>query len=513
MIFQAKIGGCSGRSACLTGSNQLGASACKERGIPMKTEANVKDKRKVKQFPDVYALMFLICIVAMVLTWIIPAGTFERVAEGKINRVVAGSFTYIESSPQTPWDLLQCIYQGFINSSSTIFMIFFCGASIKMLEETKSLSTAFCAMVEKLHGKEVLSIAVIMFGLGLGNSAGVFGNLGIALVPIGVFLARAMGGDDFLGFLMIYFGLMSGFSVGFANPSILGVAQTLAEVPIFSGTLPRAICCIANIAFLYGVTACYYKRIKADPTKSLNYKPGLVPSQYMGIRNTDGSTDDGSTQKLTNRQLIIVLFFMAGVAVCVGLTIKFGWAAKQIASWFLGMAVIVGIISGFSMNEIAEKFIKGCGSMVFSSFVVGICTAVSLILAQGQVMDTIINALSQPLEQMGAVLGAGFMVIINALINILIPSGSGQAAVVMPIMVPMADLVGITRQVAVQAFQFGDGLSNLATPLNGLMVGCLTITGVSFSRYFKWAFKFVAIEVAVGVLVTMGLQYVGWMGF
>ena len=105
------------------------------------------------------------------------------------------------------------------------------------------------------------------------------------------------------------------------------------------------------------------------------------------------------------------------------------------------------------------------------------------------------------------------MVIINALINILIPSGSGQAAVVMPIMVPMADLVGITRQVAVQAFQFGDGLSNLATPLNGLMVGCLTITGVSFSRYFKWAFKFVAIEVAVGVLVTMGLQYVGWMGF
>lgn len=123
-----------------------------------------------------------------------------------------------------------------------------------------------------------------------------------------------------------------------------------------------------------------------------------------------------------------MLFFLAGVVVCVTLTIKFGWSAKQISSWFLGLAVIVGIISGFSMNEIAKKFIKGCGPMVSASFVVGIASAVALILSQGQVMDTIVNALSQPLAQMGSVLGAGFMVVINALINILIPSGSGPGS-------------------------------------------------------------------------------------
>lgn len=480
----------------------------------MKTEKAVKDtKKKTRQFPDVYALLFILCIAAMVLTWIIPAGAFERMAEGKINRVVAGSFAYIEGKPQTPWDMLQCIYQGFINSANTIFMIFFCGAAINMLEETKSLSTAFQAMAQKLRGKEAISIAVIMFGLGLGNSAGVFGNLGIAIVPIGIFLARAMGGDDFLGFLIIYFGLMSGFSIGFANPGILGVAQTLAEVPIFSGTLPRAVCCVVNIAFLYVVTMFYYKRIKADPTRSLNYEPGMAVSQYIGIKSTDGGSADGSGSQLTRRQLAIVLFFLAGVVACVTLTIKFGWSAKQISSWFLGLAVIVGIISGFSMNEIAKKFIKGCGPMVSASFVVGIASAVALILSQGQVMDTIVNALSQPLAQMGSVLGAGFMVVINALINMLIPSGSGQAAVVMPLMVPMADLVGITRQVAVQAFQFGDGLSNLATPLNGPLMGCLAIAGVSFPKYFKWAIKFIIIELAVAVVVTMALQSVGWMGF
>lgn len=470
-------------------------------------------KEKTKRFPDVYALLFILCIAAMVLTWIIPAGSFERVAEGKLNKVVAGSFQYIERNPQNPWDMLQCIYQGFINSANTIFMIFFCGAAISMLEETKSLSTAFTVMARKLRGKEALSIAVIMFALGLGNSAGVFGNLGIAIVPIGIFLARAMGGDDFLGFLIIYFGLMSGFSIGFANPGILGVAQTLAEVPIFSGTAPRAICCVANITFLYVATLFYYKRIKKDPTRSLNYEPGLKPYQYIGMNRDGGNASDGGDVKMTKRQGIIVAFFMIGVVACVALTIKLSWTAKQIASWFLGMAVIVGILSGFSMNEIAQKFIKGCAPMVSASFVVGIASAVSLILSGGQVMDTIVNVLSQPLSQMGSVLGAGFMVVINALINILIPSGSGQAAVVMPLMVPMADLVGITRQVAVQAFQFGDGLSNLATPLNGPLMGCLAIAGVSFPKYFKWAIKFIIIEIVAAVIITMCLQAVGWMGF
>ncbi|MFR1078230.1 hypothetical protein [Enterocloster sp.] len=151
-------------------------------------------EKKKREFPDVYALLFIMCVLAMVATWIIPAGTFERVKEGSINKVVAGSFQYVAANPQTPWDMLQAIYQAFVNSSSTIFMIFFCGAAIAMLEESKSLSTAFTVLARKLRGKEAVAMAVIMFSLGLGNSAGVFGNLGIAIVPIGVFLAKAMGG-------------------------------------------------------------------------------------------------------------------------------------------------------------------------------------------------------------------------------------------------------------------------------------------------------------------------------
>ncbi len=470
----------------------------------------MKDKKK-REFPDVYALLFIMCIVAMIATWIIPAGAFERIKEGNVNKVVAGSFQFVEANPQNPWDLLQAIYSAFVKSVNTIFMIFFCGSAIAILEESKSLSTAFTVLARKLRGKEAIAMAVIMFSLGLGNSAGVFGNLGIAIVPIGVFLAKAMGGDAFLGFLIIYFGLMSGMSIGFANPGILGLAQTIAELPIFSGTAPRAICCVANITFLFLVTVGYFKMIKKDPTKSLNFEPGMQPHEYMGIASSD-SANSGDDVKLSKRQAIVIAVFAIGVIACVTLTIRNSWSTQQIASWFLGLGIVTGLVSGFGMNKIARTFIKGCQPMVFASFMVGFATAVSTIMTNGQVMDTIVNALSMPLNQMGATMGAGFMVIINALINLLIPSGSGQAAVVMPLMVPLADLSGITRQVAVQAFQFGDGLSNLATPLNGPLMGCLALAGVSFPKYFKWAIKFILIEIAAAVVVTMALQAAGWTG-
>ena len=463
------------------------------------------------EFPDVYALLFLICILAMIATWIVPAGMFERVQEGNINKVVAGTFQYVEAAPQTPWDMMQAIYQGFVNSAGVIFMMFFCGAAISILEESKALSTGFAMLARKLKGKEFIAIGIVMFALGLGNCAGAFGNLGIAIIAIGIFMSKSMGGDAFLGFLIIYFGLMSGMSIGFANPSILGLAQTIAELPIFSGTPPRLIACLANITFLYIVTVFYWKRIKKDPTKSLNYEPGMMAHTHMGFVSSEGAVDPEKAQ-LTKRQIINIVFFAAGVITCIFFTIKNGWSNKQIASWFLALGIISGIISGFSMNEIARAFIKGCKPMVFASFMVGLASAVSLIMTNGHVMDTIVNTLSAPLNHLGPTIGAGFMVIINAIINLFIPSGSGQAAVVMPLMVPLADLSGITRQVAVQAFQFGDGLSNLATPLNGPLMGCLAIAGVSFPKYFKWAIKFILIQIVAATLYTMALQMAGWTG-
>ena len=491
-------------------------------------------KKKKFQFPDVYALIFILCCLAMVLTWIIPAGTFERVTEGTLTKVVAGTFQHVDSSPQTPWAMLQAIYQGFINSAGTIFLIFFCGASVAMVEESHALSDFFTWLARKLKGKEMLAIAILMYGLGLGNAAGAFANIGVALMPIGIVMSNAIGGDAFLAFLIIYYGLQSGFSIGFANPSILGVAQTMAEIPIFSGTNVRVVCCLANITFLYIVTMLYYRRIRKDPTKSLNYGSDFHSAFEISSDKVDS--------KMTKRQILTAAVFLLGVVLCVGLTIACKWNAKKIASYFFGMMIVIGLVSGFSMNEISDKFIKGCKPMIYASFIIGLvsgfsmneisdkfikgckpmiyasfitglASAIAVILNQGKVLDTIVYALSIPLNQVGAVVGAGLMVVVNVIVNIFIPSGSGQAAVMIPLMTPIADLVGITRQVAVQAFQFGDGLCNLLTPLNGPMMGCLAMVGISFPKYIKWAFKYLMMNIGAAIVITMVLQAVGWVGF
>mgnify|MGYP003290408730 CR=1 FL=1 len=456
-------------------------------------------KKKKFQFPDVYALIFILCCIAMVLTWIIPAGTFERVTEGTLTKVVAGTFQHVDSSPQTPWAMLQAIYQGFINSAGTIFLIFFCGASVAMVEESHALSDFFTWLARKLKGKEMLAIAILMYGLGLGNAAGAFANIGVALMPIGIVMSNAIGGDAFLAFLIIYYGLQSGFSIGFANPSILGVAQTMAEIPIFSGTNVRVVCCLANITFLYIVTMLYYRRIRKDPTKSLNYGSDFHSAFEVSSDKVDS--------KMTKRQILTAAVFLLGVVLCVGLTIACKWNAKKIASYFFGMMIVIGLVSGFSMNEISDKFIKGCKPMIYASFITGLASAIAVILNQGKVLDTIVYALSIPLNQVGAVVGAGLMVVVNVIVNIFIPSGSGQAAVMIPLMTPIADLVGITRQVAVQAFQFGDGLCNLLTPLNGPMMG------IGFPKYIKWAFKYLMMNIGAAIVITMVLQAVGWVGF
>lgn len=211
---------------------------------------------------------------------------------------------------------------------------------------------------------------------------------------------------------------------------------------------------------------------------------------------------------LTGRSVVFAL----GVVACVVCTIIFRFGAQQIAAFFLGIAILTGFASGFSMNQVSQKFINGIKPVLGASFVIGFANAVSILLNNGGVMDTIVNAFSKPLMSMGAIAAAGFMVVFNILVNILIPSAAGQAAIVMPLMVPLADLAGITRQVCVQAYQFGDGLCNLLTPLNAPMLGSLALVGVSYPKYIKYFIKFLLVQFVIAIVVTMVLQSIGWTG-
>lgn len=415
------------------------------------------EKKKKFQIPTTCALLFMLMIVCAVLTWIVPAGAYETEKVGNLNKVIAGTYHVIDSTPVGPWGVLMAVMAGFYKSAKLIFMIMFCGGAVAVLEKSGSINAAFgrLASNKKLNA-HVLALLIMAF-MSVGGAAGVFANPVVALVPIGIILATSLGYDAFTGFLFVYMGAYSGFNVGWANATTIGVAHPIAELPIFSGFEVRVLLNIINFAICYFFTVRYMKTIRKDPMKSLNYEEGMSVTDFMGAK---GETTETIHASMSWKHMVSLLGLVAAIAVIVIGSIKFSWSYDQMAATFFVLAVGCGLLNGMGVNGTTKEFINGCAKMTNAAFIVGFANGIGVILSQGQILNTIVNWLSIPISSMGSVMGANFMFIANLLINFLIPSGSGQAAAVMPLMVPIADLVGITRQVAVQAFQFGDGFSN-----------------------------------------------------
>ena len=467
----------------------------------------MKEGNKRSWFPNVYTILFLLAIVSAVLTWIVPAGSYERVTEENVTKVVAGTYHVIGQNPQGPWEIFQALVTGFKNQSSLIYMILFVGAAVYMITETKAIDTIFMKLAKAVKGKEEIAIFCVMFFMSMGGATGVFGNATLVLIPIGIFLSQAMGFDKTLGFFMIFFGQFAGFNVGWANAGVLGVAQAIAEVPLFSGFNARVIFHIVNFALSYSFVIFYLHQIKKDPSKSLNYEQGVKVNDIMGYQ--DGELGDAPVTKV---QVLSMLCMVAGLAAVVIGALKFKWGADKISATFLVVCLLIGCVSCKDINVGFNRFIKGCASTVGAAFIVGFANCLTVLMSNGMILDTIVYWLAKPISHMGAVLGAGFMFLANALINFFISSGSGQAAAVMPIMVPIADLTGITRQVAVQAFQFGDGFTNCVIPTIGTLMGGLGFAGISYGKYLKKAMPLILVQITLAFFTLMFLQSIGWTG-
>lgn len=473
--------------------------------MDVRSESTAKKKW---EFPNVYTLLLLFCIFAALLTWIIPAGQYDRVTEGGITKVVPGSFKFVDSNPQNPWDIFQAMVQGFINQISLIMMVLFVGASVYMLEASKAIDVAFQKMAQKVKGKESIAIFVIMLIMSLGGATGVFGNIVLVLVPIGIFLSLAMGFDRTLGFAIIFFGSFSGFNVGWANFATIGIAQSIAEVPIFSGMGVRLLFHIINFILCYGFVMMYFNKIKKNPKKSLNYEPDMQLKDYMG----DPNMEKLENPTLTKSQALSLLTGATGIFFVVFGAIKLDWSTKQIAATFLIVSIILGMVSGLGINKTFDLFVKGVSNVVAPIVIIGFANGITVLMGGGKILDTVVYYLSVPVNHFGPIIGANFMLLANIIISALISSGAGQATAVMPIMVPIADLTGITRQIAVQTFQFGDGFTNCIVPTVGSLMGGLAFAKVTYSKYLKWSVPLVVIQIILSFVAITVLQIIGWTG-
>lgn len=464
---------------------------------------------KKLKMPHVLAFLFLMVLVMTAFTWIIPAGEYDRETVktelGTQSRVVPGSYHAVPPVPQQVWKVAPALVKGFQDSASMIFMVLFCGAAIAILERTGTVHALFQRFIRKMRGREHLAIFAVMLLMSMGGAVGAFANNVLALMPLAVLLARGLGYDSVVGFGMIYLGAFAGFNVGWGNVFTVGIAQNVAQIPQFSGLGVRVLFHAVNLLLTYAFVALYAGRIKRNPAKSLLYEEGLPLSEVVG-----STEEDAKLQPLSWRQLCCALITVTGFGSIVWGSVSWGWGVPDYSAVFLGMALLIGLVGGLGVNGTADAFVKGCATLIIGAFVIGISRAISVVMADGKIIDTVVHCLSEPIAHYGPIVGANLMFYANTLINFFINSGSGQAVVVMPLMVPLADLAGITRQVAVQAFQFGDGFSNCIYPTSGILMSALALAGIPYQKYLKWFLPLILLQTVLASAALTVLQAADW---
>ena len=447
-------------------------------------------------FPNTYVIIILMMIIAVLLTWIIPSGEFERVKDevSKQSIIIPGTFKYIENNPISLFKIPVYIMKGLAKASDIVFLVIIVGGAFNIIIETGMFQSFAGRLTKIFSNKEVLIIPAFstIFALAC-TTMGV--NTFIGFAPIAVIIARSIGYDAIVGVSMVALGGAIGFSTGTFNPFTTGVAQSLAGLPIFSGLGYRFVCLVVFLIVTNIYIIWYAKKIKANPESSVVYE--------MEQENKKIEVSEKQHDKIEGRHYLVLLIVMACFVLLVYGSQNWKWKLQENAAMFIWMGVLSGFAYGFGPSKIAEEFTKGAKKLVYGALMIGMANGISLILTDGKILDTTVQYLGGLLVTLPSYLQAAGMFLMQLLINGLITSGSGQAAATMPIMLPVADIIGITKQTTVLAFNFGDGLSNYILPTSSALMGFIAMVGISYSNWMKFMWKLFLIWIVVGAILVI----------
>lgn len=462
-------------------------------------------KEKIKKKKELKALnpmLFLVAImlIVTVASYIVPVGSYERIVVDGQEMVDPASYHPVERSPITPFNLLISVTLGMQRGSAIIFFLLIIGAMFAILDGTGAINAGMTNVVRAMKGKELLMIPVCMIVFGMGSAFCANFEEFLAFVPLVLACCLTMGFDSLTAVGIIFCAAASGYGGAITNAFTTGIAQSIAGLPMFSGMGLR----IAVFVTLLSVSIIYVTwhalRVKKNPQLSSTYDVDRLTAKNVALNVTE-------SVPLTTRQKIVLAVFIGGIAFTVYGIIKKGYYIDELAGIFLAIGIIGGLIGGLRPGEICEHFEKGCVNMLFPCIMVGLANSVIILLEQSNMMDSIIHLLASTLNGLSPMLTAFGMFVVTDLFNVLIPSGSGKAAIVMPIMVPLADMMDITRQTSVLAFQLGDAFTNVMAPTGGEILAALAMCGgVSFKKWMKyllplficwWIVAFVFLGIAV----------------
>lgn len=458
---------------------------------------NEKKLKKRMTAPHPYVILLGIILLLAVLTYIIPAGTFDRVQnEAGMNLVVPGTFHYTESHPTNFLSIPQLVMRGIVKNVNMVANVLLVGGAFQMVIDTGALLIASQKLAYRFRTRKYLVICIIttMFALVVTFSGAVTAI--IPFIPVSLILCKSLKFEKVTAIAIVMLGGYMGYTAGITSANNVGSAQLIAELPLYSGMGMRVALLVITVITSCAYMIWYEKRVSKNPLKSV----------FHGIDDPDWNTPSGEVAdvKMTTRQIIVLVVMMAFLGVMIYGLIKWNWDTVQSTGILILMGIVCAVINGTAPNQIAKSFDEGIRTCCGTAIVIGVASGVSLILSDASILDTIINALASVVNHMPSALKGVAMFLTQSLINFMITSGSGQAAATMPIMTPVADLVGISRQSAVLAFQMGDGFSNAILPWAGATAGMVGLANCSFSAWFKYILPLFLIWTAEG-MVLMGI--------
>ncbi len=454
------------------------------------------------RMPHTLTLLFLLMGAALVATWIIPQGQFatELTASGR-SAVVPGTFEVsAERTWLTPWDFFRAIPRAFAAAQDIIFFLFIIGGVLAVIRGSGTIDALLGRLLERFGTRPAALIFAVTFVFALASSAvGASGEY-IPFVLILVALCRAMRMDAMTAVGMIVAGYGIGYGMASFNQYTVVVAQGIAEVPTYSGAGIKLVLLVPFVLIGVHHVWSYARKVREDPSRSM-----VADVEVPGLE-----AQPATYPAMTGVHLLVLGGFLAALGVAI-YGIRFhGWYLVELGACFLILGVFTAAVARIAPSEVARRFVRGAGDLTETALLVGVARGIALVMEDGQILHTIVHALSVPLGTVGPELAAVGMLTMQSILNLFVPSGSGQAFVTMPLMAPLSDLLGVSRQVAVLAFQFGDGFTNMIVPTNAVLMGILGMAGIPYDRWFRFCMPLVLKLFVAAALVLVAAVVFGF---
>jgi uncharacterized ion transporter superfamily protein YfcC len=463
-------------------------------------EVNSISKKRFKA-PNVISIIICCLLIGGIMTYIIPSGEYVRVDVNGRNVIDPDSFSYVERSPVAPFKWFVAIGEGLTASMPIMAMVWFTVFGAEVYTRSGTLLKLVAWLLKVSKNKHTVVVVTMMVFFAIRGAMGAF-EANIAFAPLCIALALACGYDVMTGMAIVMVPTFVSFGTGPVNPYTIAVAQGIAGVPVFSAMAFRCVLWVVMCLVAMWYILHYANKIKANNDLSVS---GFV-NPSVGEESID--IEEIVNKKMTTSQRILTVMLIATIILQVVGPIYWKWSFNELSALWIVSGVAAGFLAGFDNNKICDIFQEACGGIYAGVMCVGLARAISVVLTNGRILDTIIYALSIPLKQVPASFSALGMLVVQSVINFFVPSGSGQASVTMPIMAPLSDVIGLTRQTAVLAFQIADGCSNLILPTTAAIFIYLGTSKIQYSTYLKWMVPLYGILVGIGAVFLLVATFI-----